>query len=134
MHTLKKNFLAVKELFQALHKLGRNDRPPDSQMVAGILFCVTNDHLIDLLKYLLVSPQDLEESRKLSKRSSLFDKLIIMKDDGNKPWVLRLHTYQVSQGLGYMKDSKQPKTRSRVSNLGEELQDDEANTHFHRWQ
>lgn len=131
---LEQTFNAVRSLFNALHQLGRDDRQPDSRMVSGVLFCLSNDHLIDLLRYLLANRPAREASRRLSKRSSLFDKLIIMKEeDSAHPWVIRLHTYQVLPGPGYERGRRR-EVRGRHSNLGEDIRDDEDNTHFHRWQ
>ena len=122
--SLRKNYESVKKLFEAFHELRHGGGPPDSQMVAGILFCITNDHLIALLRFMLEDSKARAESRSLSKRSSLFDKLILMKGENPKPWVLRLHTYQIPRQV----------SGQRLSNLGEAMRDDEANTHFHRWQ
>ncbi|MFT6990074.1 MAG: hypothetical protein ACJASL_002052 [Paraglaciecola sp.] len=122
---LAKNYKTIYKLFEAFHDLKQGEGPPDSRMVAGILFTITNEHLIDLLKFLLENDDARIASLALSKRSSLFDKLILIKGGLPKPWVIRLHTYQVPRGS---------LVGQRVSNLQEVIKDDEANTHFHRWQ
>jgi hypothetical protein len=99
------------------------DETPSTPLVGAMLQTLTNERVIALLRVVRDHPAATMMSRPLSKRSSLFDKLIIMKGEA-ADWVLRLHTYSMPA----------PTTDGRrTTNLGEELQDDEENTHFHRW-
>ncbi|MCF6765790.1 hypothetical protein L3V82_08385 [Thiotrichales bacterium 19S3-7] len=85
------------------------------------------DDLIDLLTVVRDSPDLKAQSLTLSRRSNLFDKLVIMQGGEVKsPWILRLHTYNVmkpSEKEGYV-----------ISNLGYEIRDDENHIHEHSWQ
>lgn len=79
--------------------------------------------VIKLLEAIRDNPDLKEASLALCRKSALFDKLVLMKGEGDNPWVLRLHTYQV-----------QDQTQGARDNLGEPIKDSEANTHLHRWQ
>ncbi|MCF6775336.1 hypothetical protein L3V83_01990 [Thiotrichales bacterium 19X7-9] len=83
--------------------------------------------VICLLEEVRDTPELKSQSLALSRRSDLFDKLVIMQGEGvNGPWALRLHTYNVmkaSEKEGYM-----------ISNLGHEIRDDENHIHEHSWQ
>ncbi|MBC7975423.1 MAG: hypothetical protein H7138_10605 [Myxococcales bacterium] len=86
---------------------------------------------------MLETPIAFEASRALARRSDLFDKLIIMKG-AERDWVLRLHTYNLGLVNRTPQDKKdmwrgKGKKGLRQSNLGGQLQDDEENTHLHRW-
>ena len=99
------------------------DDTPSTPLVGAMLQTLTNERVIALLRVVRDHGPATMKSRPLSKRSSLFDKLILMKGE-EADWVLRLHTYSMPA----------PTTGGRrTTNLGEELQDDEENTHFHRW-
>src|SRR5262249_18005126 len=117
-------------LYQRVHAVleGINELEPDTvsetqstPLIGALLQTVTNQWLIALLRVVRDHKPTFKMSQTLSKRSSLFDKLIVMKGAGKRDWVLRLHTYNMPEGDG------------RVSNLGESLKDDEENTHLHRW-
>lgn len=87
---------------------------------------LTVDDLIGLLVEIRDAPALTDRSLSLSRRSNLFDKLVLMK--GNEPhdWVLRLHTYNMvtqSDEPGYV-----------ISNLGRKIRDDENHIHEHSWQ
>jgi hypothetical protein len=118
--TSRKCFENLLYRFNRLHE--NSHQPPDSRQVAALVGEITNDEVILLLQHLKNDEHARETSRRLARRSDLFDKLILIIGTGDNYWVLRLHTYQIRRGGGL------------VSNLGNELQDDEANTHFHRWQ
>jgi len=111
-----------REVSTRFNHLHESPLPPNSMAVARLVGEITNDEVILLLQHLKNNPTARETSRKLARRSDLFDKIILIIGTGDNYWVLRLHTYQIRRGGGL------------VSNLGNELQDDEANTHFHRWQ
>jgi hypothetical protein len=98
------------------------DERPSTPLLGAMLETISNKWLIKLLRVVRDDVSARHASLALSKRSSLFDKLIIMK--GKSGWVLRLHTYNVLP---------LDRTGQRQSNLGELLDDDEENTHVHRW-
>ena len=86
---------------------------------------LTKSDVISLLESVRDTPSLKEQSRSLSRRSILFDKLILTKGQGEQKgtnWVLRLHTYPV-----------QHQGDNVLNNLGQKVADSEANTHFHRW-
>ena len=113
-------YAEIKRRFDALHR-GPEGSFPDSGAVADLVGSIGNDELILLLRHLKTNDEAYEASRKLARRSDLFDKLILIRGDGANYWVLRLHTYQIRRG-------------GATTNLGTPLKDDEDNTHFHRWQ
>ncbi len=132
-------FTQVFRLLESINALEPDlpDDRPSVPLVGAMLETMTNERLIALLRYVLETPLAFEASRTLARRSDLFDKLIIMKGT-ERDWVLRLHTYN----LGVVKRTPQEKKDMwsgkvkkglRQSNLGGQLQDDEENTHLHRW-
>ncbi|WP_437875568.1 hypothetical protein [Sorangium sp. So ce513] len=121
----KKYYQSLFTLIEAINALepGSVDETPSTPLIGAMLETITNHGLTLLLGHLLKDRLLLAQSKQLSRRSALFDKIIIMKGV-ERDWVLRLHTYNV---LATTKDGK------LVDNLGDEIEDDEANTHLHRW-
>lgn len=96
----------------------------NSEALSYDIKSININDLISILQTILYDEEIKQQSLKLSRKSPLFDKLILMvSDDDKNPWVLRLHTYNV---MDY-RDGK------IFNNLGYEVPDDEINPHFHRW-
>ncbi len=87
---------------------------------------LTIDDIISLLKEVRDTPELTKLSISLSRRSNLFDKLVLMKGNTPNDWVLRLHTYNMVAQCdepGYV-----------ISNLNRKIRDDENHIHEHSWQ
>src|SRR6478609_295524 len=131
----------VRGLLEAINALepDQPDHEPSTPLVGAMLQTMTNERLIALLRAVAENPEFFETSRSLSRRSDLFDKIIITKGKGRRDWVLRLHTYNLGSSPKTVQEKKAMGTpqmvRSdiRASNLGGTLKDDEENTHLHRW-
>lgn len=99
---------------------------PTSHALTEDIKDLTLDDIIHLLEEIRDTPEFLKLSLSLSRRSDLFDKLILMRGDKPHEWVLRLHLYNmVSQcdEPGYV-----------ISNLNRKIRDDENHIHEHSWQ
>ena len=102
------------------------DETPSTPLVAAMLETMTNKRLIALLRHVRDNPKSLwfGQSVELSRRSDLFDKLIIMKGQKRLGWVLRLHTFNLVSVERKLKEKKAMGTPSvvksgvRSSNLG----------------
>lgn len=99
---------------------------PTSKSLARNIQDLTLDDIIHLLKEVRDTPELTEMSIALSRRSNLFDKLVLMVGDEPHEWALRLHTYNMvrqSDEPGYV-----------ISNLNKKIRDDENHIHEHSWQ
>lgn len=99
---------------------------PSSESLAENIKDLTLDDIINLLKEIRDTPKLIQMSISLSRRSNLFDKLVLMRGDKPHEWALRLHNYNmVSQcdEPGYV-----------ISNLNRKIRDDENQIHEHSWQ
>ncbi|AUH72334.1 hypothetical protein [Legionella sainthelensi] len=99
---------------------------PSSQALAEDIKDLTIDDVIYLLEEIKENPELIKLSISLSRRSDLFDKLILMKGSTPHEWVLRLHIYNMvvqSDEPGYV-----------ISNLNRKIRDDENHIHEHSWQ
>lgn len=68
---------------------------PSSQALAEDIKDLTIDDVIYLLEEIKENPELIKLSISLSRRSDLFDKLILMKGSTPHEWVLRLHIYNM---------------------------------------
>lgn len=116
-------YIKVFNLIESVNLLEpqKRDGTPSTPLVGAMLETITNQWLISLLLVVRDVTKFRLTSQTLSRRSSLFDKLVLMKGT-SVDWVLRLHTYSMTSSKG-----------ARTTNLGESVQDDEENTHIHRW-
>lgn len=99
---------------------------PSSYALAEDIKDLTLDDVIYLLEEIKGNPELIKLSISLSRRSDLFDKLILMKGNTPHEWVLRLHIYNMvvqSDDPGYV-----------ISNLNRKIRDDENHIHEHSWQ
>ncbi len=99
---------------------------PDSCSLADMIRHFNIDDVIGLLEEIRDDSELSLISMKLSRKSDLFDKLVLMKSEAPNGWALRLHTYNMfhkSTKVGYV-----------ISNLGHEIRDDENHIHEHSWQ
>ncbi|HHT0593628.1 TPA: hypothetical protein ACTXXA_001550 [Legionella anisa] len=97
-----------------------------SESLAKNIKNLTIDDIINLLKEIRDTPELTQMSISLSRRSNLFDKLVLMIGDEPHEWALRLHTYNMvrqSDEPGYV-----------ISNLNRKIRDDENHIHEHSWQ
>ena len=111
---------SIQERYDGLYAV-KKDSISLSEDIKGI----TKRDVISLLESVRDIPSLKEQSRSLSRRSDLFDKLILTKGPGGQEgtnWVLRLHLFPV-----------QHKGEHVLSNLGQKVEDGDANIHFHRW-
>ncbi|MCE0724150.1 hypothetical protein [Legionella resiliens] len=99
---------------------------PTSKSLAKNIKNLTLDDIINLLKEIRDTPKLTQMSISLSRRSNLFDKLVLMIGDEPHEWALRLHTYNM------VKQSDEP--GYVVSNLKRKIRDDENHIHEHSWQ
>jgi hypothetical protein len=96
-----------------------------SEALAEDIKDLTLDDIIFLLEEVKNKPELTQMSLYLSRRSDLFDKLVLMVGK-SQSWVLRLHTYNVVRQCeepGYV-----------FSNLNRKIRDDENHIHEHSWQ
>ncbi|WP_058498865.1 hypothetical protein [Legionella gratiana] len=101
-------------------------KDPTSNALAEDINDLTLDDIICLLEEIRDTPELIKLSISLSRRSDLFDKLILMKGAVPHEWVLRLHTYNMvaqCEEPGYV-----------ISNLNRKIRDDENHIHEHSWQ
>ncbi|CAM2940602.1 Uncharacterised protein [Legionella steigerwaltii] len=99
---------------------------PTSRSLAENIKDLSIDDIINLLKEVRDTPELTEMSISLSRRSNLFDKLVLMKGDKPHGWALRLHIYNMvgqSDEPGYV-----------LSNLNKKIRNDENHIHEHSWQ
>lgn len=99
---------------------------PTSKSLADDIKDLTLDDIIYLLKEIRDRPKLTQMSISLSRRSNLFDKLVLMRGDKPHEWALRLHTYNMVRQCdepGYV-----------ISNLNKKIRDDENHIHEHSWQ
>lgn len=99
---------------------------PTSDSLAEHIKDLTLDDLLNLLEEIRDTPELTQISISLSRRSDLFDKLVLMKGEMPYEWVLRLHTYNMVRQCaepGYV-----------ISNLNRKIRDDENHIHEHSWQ
>lgn len=87
---------------------------------------LTLNDVIALLEEIKTNSVFFETTLALSRKSDLFDKLVLMKGRGTQEWVLRLHTYNM------VKQSDEP--GYVISNLNRKIRDDENHIHEHSWQ
>lgn len=103
------------------HKNESKQQKNSIELAENIRDISIND-MIKMLVAIKFDPGLRKMSVSLSRRSQLFDKLVLMKSDSQNPWVLRIHTYPVID----MREGF-------VTNLGAKV-DSESFIHFHRWQ
>ncbi|MCF6766893.1 hypothetical protein L3V86_00735 [Thiotrichales bacterium 19S11-10] len=123
METEIETYSRIKDQISNSYKLNYEEKRT-SRALADDIKDISVEEIIRLLQALKKNENLREESILLSRKSPLFDKLILMKGGlEENPWVLRLHTYNVM-------DHTDGKIRS---NLGDEVSDSEINPHYHRW-
>jgi hypothetical protein len=86
---------------------------------------LTIDDIIFLLEEVKNKPELTQMSLYLSRRSDLFDKLVLMVGE-SQGWVVRLHTYNM------VRQCEEP--GFVISNLDRKIRDDENHIHEHSWQ
>lgn len=97
-----------------------------SEGLAEDIKSLTVEDIIEILEDVKKTPEFLKTSHTLSRKSDLFDKIILMKGEAPHDWVLRLHIYNMvrqSDEPGYV-----------ISNLDRKIRDDENHIHEHSWQ
>lgn len=97
-----------------------------SRSLAECLTHINENNIITILEVVRDNQALFEQALTYSRKSDLFDKLVLMRGNDANPWVLRLHTYNLmppSDKPGYI-----------ISNLGHEIRDDENHIHTHSWE
>ncbi len=109
-----------KENIESTHQRYRTN--PNSKILLNCLSNTSNASIRSLLLAIKHNPKLRQKSMRLSKRSALFNKLVLIKGNGDNSWALRLHIYPVTDQRIGLRD-----------NLGNLTHDPESSTHYHRW-
>ncbi|BBB14702.1 uncharacterized protein RVIR1_01650 [Candidatus Rickettsiella viridis] len=111
-----------KEIKSEIYHRNESKQLKNSVELAENISDISINDIIKMLIAIKYDPDLRTMSISLSRRSQLFDKLILMKSNDKNPWVLRVHIYPVVD----MREGF-------VTNLGTKA-DSESFVHFHRWQ
>lgn len=87
----------------------------NSKTLANNIAQLSLEDVIIILSAIDNNPDLKKMSLQRSVKNRVLDKLVLMTADGKNPWVLRLHTYPVT------------------NEDDDKIQDDEEHVHYHRW-